>query len=377
VWLVQFCLFCCFYLLLPAYVVIAARASTNTIAAMGNGLLFATTVAAEFCAPALLARSGTRRVVVVALLGVGVGPLLLLLHANVWLLLAVAALRGAGFGMGAVAAVQLAMRLARGERARQRLSFFSLASAIPSIAGASVGLMLLHLWSTGSVVAATTAIALGGIGVGCLLLDNEESTRQPRSSPRSQLGIRSWFAAQTREERMLVVSVCVAVAFFYAVRGGFVIVAALDLPGFGLGGSTSFFLVNGLAFAAGRILAGLLPIARKGSNVLPAAALVAAAGILTMWWSGGRPAAVIAVAALSGIGVGLYAVESLVSLASSSIGEVRSSVLWNASIDIGLGGGGIVTGWVLATRLQLATSGTLTAMALCPVLAYSLAQRRL
>lgn len=310
-----------------------------------TALFSGATVCTELLSPGLLARTSPRRVLVTALAAMSLGTLASTAAVeNPTALLALAPVRGIGFGAAVVAMSVLVTELAPPGRRGAALGWLGLTTSLPSMFGPALGLALLGRVGAAGVFSMSGLATLFGTGLAA-------AVRQSSVVPPAKSGS-VWRGLRRRD--MLVPFV--ALVLLSAGYGGFVSYAALALPG-GAGIAPTLFLAYGVARTLGRWAAGsgsdrfgpgLLGL---GGTIAAVAALVLLAGAAT---APEADAALFAIGALFGGGQGLSSGAMQVGmLDQSDPADVRlGSTLWNAGVDAGVSVGGVGLA-VVASRYGL------------------------
>lgn len=329
----------CLFLNYPVLLIVGPVALREAGGAAGDaGLVTAlfsgATVCAELLSPGVLLRASPGRVLVLALGAISLGTLASTAAVdNATALLALAPVRGIGFGAAVVAMSVLVTELAPPRRRGAALGWLGLTTSLPSMFGPALGLALLGRVGTAGVFAMCSLASLIGMGLA-------GAVRQPNSVPPARS--RSVWRGLSRHAMLFPF---VALVLLSAGYGGFVSYAALSLPG-GPGVAPTLFLVYGVARTIGRWAAGsgsdrfgARPLA-LGGTVTAVAALVLLAEAATA----PEVHAVLFVAgALFGAGHGLSSGALQVGMLDhNDPADVRlGSTLWNAGVDAGVSIGGV------------------------------------
>ena len=303
-----------------------------------TALFSGSTVCAELWMPTLLGHRRPGRLLALGLVLIGSGSLAhLALGAYLPGLLALAAVRGLGFGTavvtGAVLVAQLAPGLARG----RAVGNLGLTIGLASMLSPSLGLVLFDRLGASVVFAVTGLVAL----VGASLVDGVD-----RGLPRPTT--RTVHVAEGLRRAGLRAPV-LALAVLTMTYSGLVSFGPRLLAPDGWGSAASFFLVYGAARAAARWWGGRVAD-RAGSAlvVLPGLAL-AVLGLLLLTVSLGAPV-VLTAGVLYGAGCGMAQSGVFVGMLERvHRGEVPLvSTLWNLAFDGGVSVGGVLLGLVAA-----------------------------
>jgi predicted MFS family arabinose efflux permease len=340
----------CLFLNYPVLLIVGPVAFGEAGGAAGaaglmTALFSGATVCAELLSPGLLVSAAPGRVLVVALGAMSLGTLASTAAVdNASALLALASVRGVGFGAAVVAMSVLVTELAPPRRRGAALGWLGLTTSLPSMFGPALGLALLGGVGAAGVFAMSGLASLIGMGLA-------GAVRQPNVVPLAQSG--SVWRGLRRRDMLFPFGALVLLSAGY---GGFISYAALALPG-GAGVAPTLFLAYGVARTLGRWAAGsgsdrfgARPLA-LGGTVAAVAALVLLAEAATAPEVG---AALFVAGALFGAGHGLASGALQVGmLDQNDPADVRlGSTLWNAGVDAGvsIGGAGLA---LVASRYSL------------------------
>jgi predicted MFS family arabinose efflux permease len=337
-----------FYLLLSAVPLYARSAGASTgLAGLTTTALTLSSVAAYPVTPRLMARYGTRAVLAGGLLALGLPALALAVTANIGLILAACVVRGAGFAVLCVAGGALTVSLIPAHRRGEGLALVGLVSGVPGVAALPLGVWLAGHLGYRPVFAVGGLAALAGLASLPWLPGAGPATRTTKADGmlaalRNPALVRpaALFSATTMAVGIIVTFLPLAVTRADAN------VAALAL------------LVQPAAAIAGRWLAGRRgdrPSARPGNRrsdrpsdrpsdrqgsaaLLVPGVLAAAAGVLVLSLTA-VPAAVIAGAAVFGLGFGVTqnVTQTVMYDRVPESAYGASSALWNLAYDGGMG----------------------------------------
>lgn len=256
------------------------------------------------------------------------------------------AVRGVGFALGSVTASLFVINLAPTEQRGRALGAYGVAATVPGIVAVSAGLLLLE--SAGMRATFGIAAALGLLGAVAAI-----SGRHPRAAGardtvvetgrilRRTLGIGS-------VRRPFLVSLIAMVGF-----GGIISFAPLALPSSGVGSAAVFLLIAGTSRAVSRWMSGALIDRRGATAPLVVGTFVTVAGsVFLIGERGTVPVIIAAVTIGAGLGIVMNAayVAMLDAAEEGTVGVI--SVLWNLSIDGGVGLGALVLGVVAAASID-------------------------
>jgi predicted MFS family arabinose efflux permease len=324
----------CMFLNYPVLLIVGPVAFTEAGGPAGGAgivtaLFSGATVCAELLSPGLLVRASPGRVLVVALGAMSLGTLASMAAVNnPAVLLALAPVRGIGFGAAVVAMSVLVTELAPPRRRGAALGWLGLTTSLPSMFAPALGLALLARAGAAGVFAVTGLATLVGMGLAV-------GVRPSNVGPRPESGS-VWRGLRRRD---MLVPFC-ALVLLSAGYGGFVSYAALALPA-GVGLAATLFLAYGVARTLGRWTAGSgsdrfgsRPLA-LGGTLSAVAALVLLAGAAT---APGPGVVLLVAGALFGAGQGISSGALQVGMLDhSDPADVRlGSTLWNAGVDAGV-----------------------------------------
>jgi len=331
-----------------------------------TALFSGSTVCAELLMPTLIGRHRPGRLFAIALVLIGSGSLAhLVFAAELPTILALAVVRGLGFGTavvtGALLVAQLAPSMARG----RAVGNLGLTIGIASMISPTLGLLLLDAVGAGFVFAVTGLLALAG----ALVVDPVD-----RWLPRPPTRIVQVAGGLRRPGLRAPV---LALALMTMTYGGLVSFGPRILEPAGWGSAASFFLVYGAARAAARWWGGRAAD-RAGYRlvILPGMGLVLL-GLLLLTFSL-NAAVVLTAGALYGAGSGMAQsgvfVGMLERVHRSEVPLV--STLWNMAFDGGVSVGGVLLGFVAASAGYGAVLRLLPPLALVALVVLALNWRR-
>jgi MFS family permease len=354
-----------FYLMMSVTPMFAVSAGAGGAGAgLAAGLLMLAGVLAEFAAPGLMNRFGSRKVFAVGAVLLGAPALLLLASGQLVTILAVSFVRGLGFGLTAVVTATLVVSLLPRERRGEGLGLFGVVNCLPAVLALPSGVWLAGHAGFALVIDITAATALASAA--CMLplrgaVGHRDDAAEPAAGPPMGLlaGLRRGeqrrlaliFAATT-------VSAGVVVAFLPLAVGASGNVAALGL------------FVQAVAATVSRWAAGLRGDRHGHAGLLIPGLMIAAAGMALLILVG-SPVVVMAGMVLFGTGFGISqnATFALMIERVPASGYGMASALWNLAYDAGYGAGPIAFGaFVVHTGYPAAfgLTGMLMLVALLP-----------
>jgi predicted MFS family arabinose efflux permease len=329
----------CLFLNYPVLLIVgpvAFRAAGGAAGEAGlvTALFSGATVCAELLSPGLLLRTSPGRVLVVALGATSLGTLASTAAVdNATALLALAPVRGVGFGAAVVAMSVLVTELAPARRRGAALGWLGLTTSVPSMFGPALGLTLLGRVGAAGVFAMCGFASLIGMGLAALV-------RQPNVVPPARSG--SVWRGLRRPDMLFPLGALVLLSAGY---GGFLSYAALALPDAATV-APPLFLVYGVARTIGRWAAGS-GSDRFGSRPLALGGTVTAVVALVLLAEAATApelnAVLFAAGALFGAGHGLSSGAMQVGMLDHTDPAVvrLGSTLWNMGVDAGVSIGGV------------------------------------
>lgn len=317
-----------FYLLLSAVPLYARSAGASTgLAGLTTTALTLSSVAAYPVTPRLMARYGTRVVLAGGLLALGLPALALAVTANIGLILAACVVRGAGFAVLCVAGGALTVSLIPARRRGEGLALVGLVSGIPSVAALPLGVWLAGHLGYRPVFAAGGLAALAGLASLPWLPGAPAAIRATKADGMLAALRNAALVRPAAVFSVTTMAIGIIVTFLpLAVARADANVAALAL------------LVQPAAAIAGRWLAGRRGDRCGSGALLAPGVLAAAAGVLVLSLTA-VPAAVIAGAAVFGLGFGVTqnVTQTLMYDRVPESAYGASSALWNLAYDGGMG----------------------------------------
>lgn len=323
----------------------AAGGASPAAAGATTGVFMAATVAAQLTVPAVLRRTGPRTALVVGAVALGAPAVLLAATAALWVLFAVAVVRGIGFGLVTVTGAALVADLAPAARRGRAVGLYGLAVGLPQLVLLSGGVLAYEALDPVVVLLAGAAMPLASALCCARLPTTRAAPRERSGALRVPVAMPPWTA--------MVVSAAAA--------GGVITVLPLwspdvSAPGLAGGTTTAAIALTVLTVGqlAGRGIAGELAD-RRGARVrtpaltLVGLAVVALGGVVVAAGGTATTVAVLAGAALVGVGFGAVQSDTLLALFARA-GPTRSgaaSTWWNTAYDAGTGLGAAALSAVL------------------------------
>ena len=372
-----------FYLPLSAVPMYARSAGSDAGAGLATGALLLTTVAVELVTPWLVARTGYRVALAIGLLALGPPALVLPLSASLPLIVAVSAVRGAGFAVVTVAGGALTASLIPQERRGEGLALTGVVSGVPALACLPLGVWAALHWGFTPVFAATAGTALLALAIVPALPDREPAptadkadktdnaggagNRIPAGRPHGVLPMLRT-SGQARPAALFAASTMAA--------GVLVTFLPLAIAARSAGVATIALFVQPAAATLSRLAAGRAGDRHGHARMLLPGLLLSAAGMASLAATG-SPALVIGGAAVFGTGFGLLqnATLALMYARASRTGYDAVSAVWNAAYDAGMGVGAIGMG-LITPLLGYSATFLLTAALIVPALLLARQERR-
>lgn len=333
--------FASYSLLLPVVPLWAGHGGAgSTGVGMTTGVFMLTTVLTQMAMPWLLHRFGARRLLVWGGLLMAVLSVAFVASSQLWVVVAVSALRGVGFGFVSVTGSALiAVLLPAGERGRGS-ALYGLAVGVPNVAGLPAGVwMAEHIGHREVFVTAGITAAAGTVAAAAMR--SGRATSGPRTatdSSRRRVPAPSLFIPATA----LITTALSAggVVTFLAVAVSDATVVAIALFAFGL------------AMILGRSAAGVLSDRLRRPIALLPGLVIGVLGMAALAVAAGDSPDVSAVlgAALFGAGFGAIQSDTLIIMfhRTGPHGYGQASTVWNIAYDGGFGIGSVGVGAVAA-----------------------------
>jgi predicted MFS family arabinose efflux permease len=335
-----------FYLPLSVVPLYAKSVGANAGAGFATGVLLLATVSVELVTPRLVAWTGYRLALSLGLVCLGLPALGLLTPPDLAVIVAVSAVRGAGFAVVTVAGGTLTASLIPRQRRGEGLALTGVISGVPALACLPLGVWVSVHWGFAPVFVATAATALLALAPIPALPGRPVPRRKHSAGPRAVTNpvrhgtVRALanasltrpaalFSASTMAAGVLVTFLPLAVAQ----RSAAVVSIAL--------------FAQPAAATLARLAAGRFGDRHGHAQLLYPGIGLAAAGMAAIAATG-TPGLVIGGAAAFGVGFGLLqnATLSLMYTRTARDGYGTVNALWNAAYDAGMGVGAIGMGLV-------------------------------
>jgi predicted MFS family arabinose efflux permease len=332
-----------FYLLLSVTpMLVAAAGAGGAGAGLATGALMLSGVAAEFAAPALISRFGSRAVLALGAVLLGGPALALLGPGSMAAVVAVCVVRGLGFGLTVVVTGALTAELVPPERRGEGAGISGVVSCVPGVVALPAGVWLTGHLGFAVVIVITAAAALAPLAAMPWL---PGPVRAPAAAGGAPAGRPAGLLGCLRQPGMR----RPALIFASVTVSAGVIVAFLPLA-VGASGSTAAagLFVQAMTATITRWWAGRHGDRHGHARLLIPGLVTAASGMAVMTWMA-SPALVIAGMFLFGAGFGIIqnATFALMMLRVPAAGYGTASALWNLAYDAGYGAGPAVLGLVV------------------------------
>ena len=320
---------------------------TATAAGAGlvNGVLLAATVLTQLAVPRALSRWGTGPVLVAGLLLLGSPAPAYLLSPGVTWVLALSAIRGAGFGILTVVGSTVVAHLVPASRRGAAIGVYGLSVAVPNLLLLPASVPIVDRWGFRPVFW-LAALPLLGVPAALRLaraLREAERGRPPSDGATSRVNLSTVGR----------IALPTAVLFSVTMAGGGLFTFAPQLTDAGT--ATLVLLIAGVAAALSRWLIGSLADRRGARPFLGPVLTGAGAALATCAWAVAREQDVLLIAAATVFGLCYGALQNLtliVAFAAVEPSQLPSaSAGWNIGFDAGTAAGSVLTG-VLATAFS-------------------------
>ncbi|MFT3875835.1 MAG: MFS transporter [Propioniciclava sp.] len=377
-WLVNFCQYLAFYILVTTMALYAVKQFAASDAASGlasSAFVVGATVARVF-AGYLVDTFGQRRTLVVSLLVVVLACGFYLPAGSLPLLIAVRMLHGIGYAFASTATMALAQSAIPPERRAEGTGYFALGSTLATAIGPAVGLMIVNDFDYGVLFWTSLGTAIVGLLFGVLL---HRYTRQPipDAAPAPAASAKQGFSLRNIAHPavvpigtfMLIVGLCYAGVITYlnaySQERGLVV------------GASMFFLAYAAAMFVMRFVLGKLQD-RRGDNVVVYLGLVSFAIALAVLAFATQDWQVVLAGALTGLGYGtLMPASQAIAVRlvpSHQLGTGISTLL--LLVDAGVGLGPVFLGFLVSSWGYGSMFALLAILVVAAALFYHLAHGR-
>jgi MFS family permease len=346
--LMGFVSFCITLAALPIWAV--AGGASHLSAGLVTTAMLTCTVLTQMAVPTIAARLGLARTFGVGLLAMGLPSLLYLFDQEVWWLIVVSAIRGAGFAIVTVVGATMTARISPPGRRGEAVGVYSFSSSLPNMLAvpAGAGLTLSGHFSLVAILAAAPIIAVPLV-------------RRLRAGSVENNGDAgdSGDLSSARHAVIAAVGPGVILLIAASATSGLVTFLPIERPEGSV--ATVSLLLLGVTAVVTRWRTGALAD-RIGSRMLLllglclcAAGLVAVAAGLVL--DGQAEADILVLLGCAVFGVGWGGVQNLTLVVAfqrtNSERAATASAIWNAAFDTGLGLGAVGVGALAESQLRL------------------------
>jgi MFS family permease len=344
--------FCVTISALPAW--LAGRGTPAALAGLVTTVLLAATVGVQLLVPHLVQRFGLGAVLTAGLVALGAPSLLLLVDGGLGWVLAISAVRGAGFGSLTVLGSTLAARIVPVRRRGEAIGIYGLAIALPNLLAVAGGVALVAADRFAWVAILGAAPLLGLAAVPSLARhagsdqDSVDSADPAAEAARAGTARRSRRAAGVAAIAPSVVLLVITLA-----GGGFTTYLPIARPDGAL--ATVGLLVWGVTAALARWRAGMLADRVGTARLLPGSSVVTVAGMAVVvlgLLTGDGASWVLTLVGSAVLGTGYGAAQNLTLVAAFARARQREtatvSSVWNVGFDTGTALGAALVGGLTA-----------------------------
>lgn len=344
-----------FYLPLSVMPMFADQAGSGGGVGLATVTLLLATVACELVTPRLVARVGYRWALALGLTLLGAPTVVLMLSDSPGLIIAISAVRGAGFGICVTAGGAVTATLIPVDRRGEGLALVGIVAGVPGLLALPAGVWAAARFGYAPVFVVTTAAPL----LALLSLPGLPRRVVPAHRRGVLDGLRN--PALARPAMIFATSTAAVGALVT-----FLPLATLGQPAWV---ATAALFIQAASSTVSRWIAGRVGD-RRGQRVLLVPGLILAAAGMAACACTSMPAAVIAGGLVFGVGFGVLqnATLTLMYTRAAAGEEGAVSAIWNAAYDLGMAAGAFCAG-LAATTLGYPITFLLTAAALLPAFA--------
>lgn len=345
----------------------AVRGGADEVGAgLVNAVMMAATVAVQTTVPAALRRFGWTPTLLAGVVLLGAPSLMLLATDALPAILALSAVRGAGFAVITVCGSSAVARLVDPARRGRAIGLYGLSISAPQILLVPTSVWIADHVGFWVVFAIGAAPLLATIPAFLLARRLDRAAQPPASEHAPRASMRLWVALFAPSAVLLTITA----------PGGALLTFAAQLPEVGAYAVAGLFALTACAAVARWLIGGLAD--RFGYLPFqPPLLLLGAAGLALCVWSmfGGGGAALVVGMAITGIAYG--SLQNVTLIESFAVAGPRhrdtASAVWNIGFACGTGIGALVVGFIAAqTSFGVALS---TTSALCFVVAVAVLVR--
>jgi|tagenome__1003787_1003787.scaffolds.fasta_scaffold20923661_2 predicted MFS family arabinose efflux permease len=323
--------FASLYLLFSVVPVLAAGSGGRFGAGLSTAVFMGTTVLVQFCLPAVAGRIPPHLLVAGSLLLLALPAVGYLWSTELWPVLVVTAVRGAGFGVLTVVGAALASAYSAPHRRGRALGIYGLATSFTGVVAPPLGLLLIDRGADAQAYAVALLLPVAALALlGRIRPRSSTPVAPERAGTRGLSDV--WRDGRLMTPSLLFLPCAIAYGGIYS----FLPLSSAAAP--------AALLMFGGGFAVARFLGGRLADAvHPDLLAVPLLALTFTGIILTAWTTDGG---LLAGALMAGLGIGGLGTVSLVAVMSAvgaGEGALGSSV-WNLTFDLGIAAGGLGLG---------------------------------
>jgi predicted MFS family arabinose efflux permease len=350
-----------FYLPLSVVPLFARESGSDGDAGLATVALLLATVAAELVTPRLVNRVGYRWALAVGLVLLGAPTVILTFSSDLWVIVAVSVVRGAGFAIAVVAGGAVTALLIPADRRGEGLALVGIVGGVPGLLALPAGVWAAAHWGYDPVFVVTAVATL-------LALLSVPGLPRRSTTVRQEEGVLAGLRNPSLTRPAAIFATSTAAV---GVLVTFLPLATSDQPAWVA--ATALF-AQPAASTVARWFAGRVGDRRGPACLLAPGLVLSAAGMALL---AGSPAAVIGGAVVFGIGFGALqnATLSLMYNRVPAGGESAVSAIWNAAYDLGMAAGALGAGLVVVSA-GYSTTFVLAAAVILPALALVRRDRR-
>ncbi|HYQ69476.1 MFS transporter [Actinophytocola sp.] len=339
----------------------ARESGSDGQAGMVTVALLLATVAAELVTPRLVNRVGYRWALAAGLVLLGAPAIVLTFSGDLWVIVAVSVVRGAGFAITVVAGGAVTALLIPAERRGEGLALTGLVVGVPGLLALPAGVWAAAHWGYDPVFVMTAVATL-------LALLSVPGLPSRAATAKTEKGVLAGLRNPSLTRPAAIFATTTAAV---GVLVTFLPLATSDQPAWVA--ATALF-AQPAASTVARWFAGRLGDRRGPASLLAPGLVLSAAGMALL---AGPPAAVIGGAIVFGVGFGVLqnATQALMYNRAPAGGESAVSAIWNGAYDLGMAAGALGAGLVV-TSAGYAMTFVLSAAVILPALVLVRRDRR-
>jgi predicted MFS family arabinose efflux permease len=350
-----------FFLPLSVMPLFAQQAGADSGAGLATVALLLATVAGELVTPRLVHRVGYRWALALGLFLLGAPILVLTVVADPWVIVLIGVVRGAGFGIAAVAGGAVTALLIPPSRRGEGLALVGIVSGIPGMLALPAGVWAAAHWGYEPVFVVTAAATLLALLSVPALPGRTAPAEAEKHGAEKHGGVLAGLRNPVLTRPAAIFAASAAAA---GVIVTFLPLAVTDQPWV----ASAALLAQPVASTVARWFAGRLGDRSGMVRLLIPGLLLAATGMAVLAFTG-SPLAVIGGAFVFGIGFGVLQNATLALMYARALpgSEGAVSAIWNAAYDLGMAAGALVAG-LLVTSIGYPATFALAAVLIMPAL---------